>query len=106
MVRSKNIRRVFLFGLAGSLILCAVFAIYVVIAGAYNDLSGRVLLTTFSIGFYSLTGLCCTPHLEQHSTKRPIAYAGIAVSIIGLLFACVTNWTDAHGWSKFASVLQ
>jgi hypothetical protein len=101
-----NLRRILLFGLAGSLTVCALFAIFVVVTGAYSVLSGRIMLTTLSVGFYSLTSLCCVPHLQADSYKRRIAYAGICASAIGLLFACLTNWIGYGEWAFAISILQ
>lgn len=100
---SSKLRRILLLGLAGSLALCALFAIFVVVTGAFNELSGRIMLTTVSIGFYSLTGLCFTPHLQGDLVRKRLAYAGIGASAIGLLYACVTNW---FGFSDGSSVFE
>ena len=98
--------RIFLLGLAGSITLCALYGIFVVLTGSYSPLAGKIMLTTLSVGGYSLTGLCCTPHLEEADYKKGIAYAGIAVSAIGLVYACFTNWTGFSGWSGFWVLLQ
>ena len=101
-----ELRRLLLFVLAGSLALCAVVAIVVVITGAYNATSGRILMTILSVGFYSLAGLCCTPHLEQDIYKRRFAQFGLTVAGVGLLHACATNWLDVGGVSGIVNLLR
>ena len=102
-----NVRRILLLGVAGSLAVSALFAIYVVVTQSFNETSGRITLTTLAVGFYSLMGLCCTPHLEEHVHKRTFALIGIAVCALGLLFACITNWAATDIWSsRFGIVIQ
>jgi hypothetical protein len=77
------------------LVLCiaaaAAIGIFAVMTGGLGEFGLRILLTTLSLGAYSLTGLCCAPMLDRPGLKL-LGAVGIGVSIAGAGFAVLTNW--------------
>ncbi len=86
-----SLKRVFLVTLIVSLSISALVAIFVFLFGDFGEVEGKTLLTTLTIGIYSLIGLCCSI-LYERRTYILLALAGIAISAIGLLFTLVAIW--------------
>lgn len=72
------------------LALSAIFGIFSVLTGFFDKFLAMILITTFSLGVYSLTGLCCAPMLNRPEL-RSLGICGIAASILGGGFVIVTN---------------
>lgn len=66
--------------------------IFVFLFGELGDLEAKLLITTASIGGFSLTGLCCAadPDLKLGGIKIP--QLGMIASVLGFLIAFVMIW--------------
>jgi hypothetical protein len=89
-----NLKKVFLYLLIGSLSLSALVAIFIFIVGSFNDIDFKILLTTLTIGGYSLTGLCDSV-LYANKKYFPIVFLGAFVSILGPLSTFVAIWGNS-----------
>lgn len=76
-------------GFVAALIGTGILAVAMVVFHVRGDLALKVLLTTLSIGVYSLLSLCCSLIYPQY---RLFSLAGLAFCGLGLLFALLTNW--------------
>ena len=86
-----GIRGILLVPLIASLSLSALVAIFVFLLGDFGETEIRLLLTTLTIGAYSLTGMCASVLYER---KRYIllARAGIVVSATAFLITLGAIW--------------
>ncbi len=84
-------QKIFLTSMVLFLVLSAIIGIFSVLTGSFDKFLGMILLTTFSLGVYSLTGLCCTPMLNRPEL-RALGISGIAASILGGVFVIITNF--------------
>ena len=85
-----KIQKIFLKSMVLFLALSAIFGIFSVLTGVFDKFLAMILITTFSLGVYSLTGLCCAPMLNRPEL-RALGICGIAASILGGGFVIVTN---------------
>jgi hypothetical protein len=83
--------RFFLLVFILALAVIAILAISVVISGSRSEFEIKVLLSTVSIGVYSLVALCCATGYGD-TNLRPLAILGMAACGFGLGFALLTNW--------------
>lgn len=93
----RECRRVFLYCLLACFIVGAATAIFALLSFDFGEIQAKILLTTLSLGAFSLTGLCCAVLADQH---QYIVFGGIgiAISIAGAVFAILTNWGVVTGW--------
>ena len=87
-------KKIFLQTLIGSLCVSALIAIFIFLLGSFGEIEVRILLTTLTIGCYSLTGLCCAA-LGEKRPSSVLAPTGMLVSVIGFLVNTVTIWEIA-----------
>jgi hypothetical protein len=92
----RQFRRVFLYGLLGCFVVGATTAIVALLSLELGEFQAKILLTTLSLGAYSLTGVCCAILADQRRYSI-FAGLGIAASIVGALFAILTNWQFVTG---------
>jgi hypothetical protein len=91
---SASLRRWFLTALIGSLVISAVIAIFILIfGGEFDETEGKILFTTLSVSFFSLTGLGSAAPLERGS-RSPLAYLGLALAVGGFIFFLLGIWTS------------
>ena len=60
-----NLRKTFLITMIISLSISALIGIIIFLFGDFGDSEVKILLTTLSIGGFSLTGLCCSVLYEK-----------------------------------------
>lgn len=92
-----SVRRVFLFSLLACFIVGAATAILALLSANFEGTQLKILLSTLSLGFYSITGLCCAL-LADKTRFQIVGGIGIAISVAGALFAVLTNWEFITGW--------
>ena len=92
----RGYRRVFLFSLLACFVVGATTAICALLSFELGEIQVKILLTTLSLGAYSLTGLCCAV-LADKRQFRVFGGLGIAASIAGALFAILANWKIVTG---------
>jgi hypothetical protein len=90
-----------------SLATSALAGIFILLFGKFRDVEVKILLTTFSIGGGSLTGLCCS---AIYSTRyRILSVAGMVTSAVCLLLILVTIWINVellkNGWKLLESLI-
>ncbi len=90
--RSSHFKRIFLILFLASLAFSALVAISIFLFGKFDWLEGQMLLTALAVGGYSLAGLCCSLLLSRGNNHKPLVAAGIAVSIVGFVFALISIW--------------
>jgi hypothetical protein len=83
--------RFFLLVFILALAVTAILAISVIVSGSRSEFEIKVLLSTVSIGVYSLIALCCATAYGD-TNLRPLAILGMAACAFGLAFALLTNW--------------
>ena len=91
---SAPLRRWFLAALIGSLVISAMIAIFILIFGGdFDKTEGKILFTTLSISFFSLTGLGSAAPLERGS-RSPLSYLGLALALAGFIFFVTGIWSE------------
>jgi hypothetical protein len=103
------LKRLFLTGIVTSLVCSALAGIMVLILGTFDDTSTKVLLTTLSIGVFSVASLAMLRNLESKSRSYHLfAVTGLMVSAGALLLILLTIWgsIDYDGVWKTAATLS
>ena len=97
-----NFKKIFLISLIVSLSISALLGIITLLVGNFGEIQTRILLTTLTIGGFSLTGLCCATLLEK---KRFSTFAtlGMIASIFGFLFITSLIW-EIIDWSSYDNI--
>ena len=90
-IQQLSIGGLFLVSLIASLSISALIAIFVFLLGDFGDTEIKLLISTLTIGGYSLTGLCGSV-LYERRIFTPLALAGIIVSVIGFLVTVGATW--------------
>ncbi|MDP6156726.1 MAG: hypothetical protein QGH39_08440 [Candidatus Thermoplasmatota archaeon] len=96
MNSNNNIKKKLLISFIISLILSALIGIFIFLLGEFREVEVRLLLTTLTIGAYSLTGLCCAVIYEK-KRFQPFAIVGIIISGLGLLYTLMFIWEGVDG---------
>ena len=78
-----NYKRYFLSVLIGALSVSALIGIFIFLAGDFGDTQVRLLLTTLTIGGFSLTGLCSSA-IHGQAQLKGFSFLGMIVSVLGL----------------------
>ncbi|MBN2310672.1 MAG: hypothetical protein JXR94_16995 [Candidatus Hydrogenedentes bacterium] len=91
-----TLRKVFLRSLIGSLIVSAAMGIYAFLQGRWGQTEARILFTTLSVSFCSMTALASAAAYSR-GRKFPLAYglsiAGVGASIIAFLLFMGGIWS-------------
>ena len=74
-----------------SLSISALIGIFVFLLGDFGETDFKLLMTTLTIGGYSLTGLCCSVLYEKRKFTS-LALSGMAISVIGFLYTVLVIW--------------
>lgn len=88
-----NIRKLFLYSLISSLSISALVAIFIFLFGNFGEIEFKLLITTLSVGGFSLTGLCSSLILAKKNLSY-VAYSGILCSITGFLLSTLILWGE------------
>jgi hypothetical protein len=93
-VGNHSIKRILLCLFVGTLVLAALVGIYVLLFGTFGRTEERILLTTLSISYFSVTSLACAAVLEKR--RYPLlSIPGLVVSIAGFAIFLPSLWA---GW--------
>jgi peptidoglycan/LPS O-acetylase OafA/YrhL len=86
-----NYKKYFLKTLITALVISAIIGIYLFLFGDFEDSDTRLLLTTLTVGWYSMTGLCSS---VVHSRKKIKVFSllGMTISIIGFFITVIAIW--------------
>ena len=97
--KDVNFKKVFLITLVISLSISAILGVIIFLVGNFGEIQVRTLLTTLTIGGFSLTGLCCATLLGKGRFSK-FASLGMIFSIWGFLFTTSLIW-GIISWSFF-----
>lgn len=102
MESNVNFKKTFLITMIISLSISALIGIFIFLFGEFGETELRILLTTLTIGGYSLTGLCCSV-LYERKRFTSLASTGMVVSILGFLYTLLVIWeilevNDSFNW--------
>ncbi len=86
-----NYKKIFLKALIISLVISAIIGIYLFLFGDFEDSDTRLLLTTLTVGWYSMTGLCSSVVHSRKSFKIFSSF-GIIISILGFFITVIGIW--------------
>lgn len=86
-----DFKKYFLRTLVIALTISALIGIVIFIVGEFGETETRLLLTTLTIGGYSLTGLCCATNQNRNDLKY-FSIIGMLVSVIGFLITIGAIW--------------
>lgn len=86
-----NIKKYFLRSLLIALALSAGVGIVIFLIGEFGDVEVRLLITTLSIGGFSLTGLCSSTLLERPNFRN-FSIVGMIVSVTSFALTILTIW--------------
>lgn len=96
-------KKILILGLVLALVLTGGIGIFAVTSGEFSELQAKILITTVSVFFYSIIGLCCNTLIGGKYEK--FGYAGIIAAVIGLVFAVGHTWSIGNA-SNFGDYLQ
>jgi hypothetical protein len=81
----KSILKILIF----SLCISAAIGILIILTGSFGDIEGKILVTTFSVFAFSISGFCCSTIYEQYQSFSKFG-------IFSCLLACI--WTILIDW--------
>jgi hypothetical protein len=90
MKLKSNSRKLFLRSLISSLVVSALVGIFVILFGDFGETEAKILLTTCSIGIYSLVGLCTSALYENK--KSSFGLIGTYVSLLAFIYTLTMIW--------------
>ena len=107
MTRNGTLKRAFLITLIVALISSALVGIYAFLLGDFGEIETKILMTTLSISFFSVTSLACAAVFERQVALISAAI-GLAVSAGGFLLympGIWAEWWDNEAIGKTMGVL-
>ena len=99
MEQNFNFKKIFLITMIISLSISALIGVFVFLFGNFGETEFRLLMTTLTIGGYSLTGLCCSVLYEKRKLA-PLALFGIVISVIGFIYTILLIWEFIDFWDE------
>ncbi len=93
MARRWSLRRVLLGSLIGALALSALVGIYIFIVGDFGETEIKILVTTLSLSYFSVTSLGCTLARERERAIW-LAAPGLALSGVGFVWSLLMIWAE------------
>jgi hypothetical protein len=94
-LRVKAVRRVAIIAIIVSLSLTALIGIFTLLTSAFDQTTQRVMLTTLTIGVFSVLSLCDLAVLGRR--LQLVGITGILVNAIALVFGLILVWGDVTG---------
>ena len=93
----KSLTKTLLVLLLACFVACGAIAIFAILGVMTGEVAFKIVLSTLSLGAYSLISLCCMTLVTQRRFSL-FGWIGIAASVSGALFALLTNWEIVTGW--------
>lgn len=102
----SNIKRIFLRGFIGFLVLTALVAIVAVFSESFGETQIRILATTFTISIASICAMACAAFIERRGLVT-LGVSGIICSALGgiLLLLGIWNLLDGDIYFKITASL-
>jgi len=94
----QRFRKATLYSFLGFLCLTALFTIYIVLVGGYDDFKIRVLLTTTVIAMCSIACMCCAAY-AQRLANHIFPVTGIVLAVLSGFLTIMHIWTEP--WDDF-----
>jgi hypothetical protein len=91
MSKAINFKKIFLYCLVIALSLSALIGIFIFLIGEFAETELRLLLTTLTIGGYSLTALCSAT-IYNRNALRVFSIIGMGVTAIGFVVTIIPIW--------------
>jgi hypothetical protein len=88
-----SLRNVLLGSLIGALCLSAVVGIYIFVVGDFGETEIKILITTLSLAYFSVTSLGCTVVLERGKALW-LTVPGLLASAWGFLWSLLMIWAE------------
>lgn len=93
-----DLKRIFLISMIISLSVSALVGILIFLLGNFGQTQIRILLTTLSIGGFSLAGLC-SANLYDKGTFKTFGAIGMVTAFFGFLINLFLIWIDFNSFS-------
>jgi hypothetical protein len=90
--KKGKLRKILLITMIAALSFSALLGIWVILFGQGSEIEGKILLTTTSIGGFSLLSLCCSLLIEKSGKQSVISWLGFVSCIGGFLAALLLIW--------------
>jgi hypothetical protein len=88
-----SLKRALLHAVIVTLVLSALFGIYVLLSGNLGKTETKIIFTTLTISYFSMTSLACAAAYEQK--RYPfMAVPGLVLGVMGILFFIPSIWAD------------
>jgi hypothetical protein len=106
---SENIplKQTILRPLIGALILSALIGIYAFLFGDFGETEVKILLTTLTISYFSVTSFACAAAFEKK--KMPLlSVPGLILGVVGFLMfvsGIWAEWFDSESYAKTMNIL-
>ena len=75
-----------------ALIVSAALGIGIVVLDIWNDVTAKVLFTTFDAFGYSILGLCCFTIFDK-GRKKIVSIIGMIICLISIIYSLIHVWT-------------
>ncbi len=96
------LKKLLLRTLIGALVISALIGIYAFLFGEFNETEVKILLTTLSVSYFSVTSLACAAALEK-GKQRFLSIPGLLLGVVGFvmfLLGIWAEWFDSEGYAK------
>ena len=101
MDKRWSLKRSLLQTVIGALVLSALVGVYVLLFGTFGKTEERILFTTLSISYFSVTSLACAAAFEKK--QYPLLHVpGLLLGIAGFLLFIPGIWADWWRFNAFA----
>ena len=104
MAGKRSLKRVFLRTFIATVVASAMIGIFVFLFGDFGETEMRILATTLTISYFSVTSLACAAAFEKRKAGR-LAPAGIGVSIVGFLVFMPGIWVQDYEWEAYGKLM-
>ena len=104
MAGKWSLKQVFLRTFIATVVGSAMIGIYVFLLGDFGETEMRILVTTLTISYFSVTSLACAAAFERRKAGR-LAPVGIAVSIVGFLVFMPGIWVQDYRWEAYGKLM-
>lgn len=102
MSSGTSMKRVFLQAIIATLVLTALVGIYVFLFGTFGRTEAKILGTTLTICYFSITSLACSAAFEKK--RYPLLFIpGLALGIAGFLLFIPGIWAE---WFEIKAVAK
>lgn len=97
-----SVKRTLLHTVVATLVLAAVVGIYVFVFGRFGKTEAKILVTTLTISYFSMTSLACAAAHEKKQYPL-LAVSGLAMGIVGFLLFIPSIWAE---WFESNTVIK